>query len=276
MTHTSTPTRIIISGTVDMPPENVEPALAAGRELIEGALTEPGCLDYDWCPEPTTPGRIRVYERWESEAALAAHFQSPLVSPHARNPGRVRHHGGRYRKIPGRRPGTGIRRNRHRPRRFLFDQRKLNSGGPMLEDEYAIHQLVARYADAVNRRSEADWAATWAEDAVWNLTQASASGRDNIVAMWVGAMANFPFVAQLVQNGTVEVTGSTASGRFYITEHLKFADGNGMFNIGVYQDKFVKTAEGWRFQERHYAVLYNDGGSGNMSGEASPYPALIG
>lgn len=70
------PTRIIISGTVDLPPENLEAALAAGKPLIEGALTEEGCLDYDWCPEPLTPGRLRVFERWESEEALAAHFQT--------------------------------------------------------------------------------------------------------------------------------------------------------------------------------------------------------
>ena len=32
------------------------------------------------------------------------------------------------------------------------------------EDEVAIHALVARYADAVTRREEKDWGATWAED----------------------------------------------------------------------------------------------------------------
>lgn len=68
-------TRIIISGTIDMPPENVAPALESARPLIEGALEEPGCLDYDWCPDPRIPGRIRVFERWESEETLAGHFQ---------------------------------------------------------------------------------------------------------------------------------------------------------------------------------------------------------
>ena len=68
-------TRIIISGTIDMPPENVAPALESAQPLIEGALTEPGCLDYDGCPDPRIPGRIRVFERWESEEALAGHFQ---------------------------------------------------------------------------------------------------------------------------------------------------------------------------------------------------------
>lgn len=70
-----TDTRIIISGTVDLPPDRLEEALAAARPLIEGALGEAGCLDYDWCPDPYHPGRLRVFERWESEAALAAHFR---------------------------------------------------------------------------------------------------------------------------------------------------------------------------------------------------------
>jgi len=69
-----TTTRIIISGTVDLPPEKVDEALKTAKPLIEGALTEKGCLDYDWCPDPLIPGRIRVFERWESEADLKAHF----------------------------------------------------------------------------------------------------------------------------------------------------------------------------------------------------------
>jgi quinol monooxygenase YgiN len=65
---------IIISGTIDLDPAQLEAALAAGRPLIEGALGQDGCLDYDWCPDPRHPGRIRVFERWRDEASLARHF----------------------------------------------------------------------------------------------------------------------------------------------------------------------------------------------------------
>ncbi len=67
---------IIISGTIDIDSANMVAAMAAGRPLIEGALTESGCLDYDWCPDPLNPGRIRVFERWVDEASLASHFES--------------------------------------------------------------------------------------------------------------------------------------------------------------------------------------------------------
>ena len=67
---------IIISGTIDLDPDKLDAALAAGKPLIEGALTQDGCLDYDWCPEPLTTGRIRVFERWRDEQSLANHFQN--------------------------------------------------------------------------------------------------------------------------------------------------------------------------------------------------------
>ena len=56
------------------------------------------------------------------------------------------------------------------------------------------------------------------------------TGKDAIVELWVNAMAGFPFVAQLIQNGTTEINGDTATGRWYIVEHIqtteKDSDGN--------------------------------------------------
>lgn len=146
----------------------------------------------------------------------------------------------------------------------------------MIEDDMAIRDLVYRYADAVCRRDEAAWADTWADDGLWCLPGAPAArGKEAIVALWVGAMAGFPFVAQIVNYGTLQIDGDRASGRWYLTENIKFVDGGGMHNIGTYQDKYVKTADGWKFSERHYAILYNDEGKGDMSGTSNPYPELI-
>lgn len=72
---------IIISGTVDLDPEQLPAALEAARPLIEGARAQPGCLDYDWCPDPLRAGRVRVFERWTDEAALAAHFAGDWYRP---------------------------------------------------------------------------------------------------------------------------------------------------------------------------------------------------
>ena len=87
-----------------------------------------------------------------------------------------------------------------------------------MSDEYAIRQLVEKYADAVNRVDKDDWASTWCEDSEWDLSSMPAvTGKDAIVELWVNAMAGFPFVAQLIQNGTTEINGDTATGRWSVS-----------------------------------------------------------
>ncbi len=41
---------------------------------------EEGCLDYVASADPAEPGRVVVFERWESEAHLAAHFGTPHIA----------------------------------------------------------------------------------------------------------------------------------------------------------------------------------------------------
>lgn len=67
---------IIIAGTIDLDPNRLEDALSSAHHLIAGARTEDGCLDYTWAPDPLTPGRIYVYERWQDSDSLAGHFAS--------------------------------------------------------------------------------------------------------------------------------------------------------------------------------------------------------
>ncbi len=68
---------IIIAGTIAIDPEKREAALAAGRELEAATRRQPGCLDYVWTVDGLSESTIYVYERWESEEALAAHFKRP-------------------------------------------------------------------------------------------------------------------------------------------------------------------------------------------------------
>lgn len=38
---------------------------------------EPGCLVYCFAADPVVPDLIQVYELWQDEASLAAHFEHP-------------------------------------------------------------------------------------------------------------------------------------------------------------------------------------------------------
>jgi quinol monooxygenase YgiN len=65
---------IVIAGEVDFPPENREAALGGAKNLIEMALAEKGCRHYAWTADPHRPGRVHVFEEWETAEDLAAHL----------------------------------------------------------------------------------------------------------------------------------------------------------------------------------------------------------
>ena len=68
---------IIIAGKVDLNPEKREAALTAGCPHMEATRAQKGCLDYVWSADLLVPGRVYVYERWQSQEDLAAHLAGP-------------------------------------------------------------------------------------------------------------------------------------------------------------------------------------------------------
>ena len=123
--------------------------------------------------------------------------------------------------------------------------------------ELEIRGLVARYADAVSRRDEDAFGATFATDGEWQILGNVAEGREKVVALWKSLMENFPFVVQLVTGGIIEVDGERATGKWYITEHNRLAKGGAILAIGVYVDDYVREGGRWCFARRRFAPLYN-------------------
>ena len=68
---------VIINAVIDLEPDRVERAILDAQPHIAASRGEAGCVAYDWALDPATPGRIHVYEEWESEDALAGHFRDP-------------------------------------------------------------------------------------------------------------------------------------------------------------------------------------------------------
>lgn len=68
--------KVIIAGCVDFEnPEDVKEMIQAAKPHIDGALEEDGCIAYDWTEDHLIPGRVHVYEEWESSETLEAHLQ---------------------------------------------------------------------------------------------------------------------------------------------------------------------------------------------------------
>ncbi|GAA0390653.1 antibiotic biosynthesis monooxygenase [Acrocarpospora corrugata] len=61
---------IIVAGKLYVDPGAREAYLAGCQLLVEEARRTPGCLDFAMAADALEPGRINVFERWDSDEAL--------------------------------------------------------------------------------------------------------------------------------------------------------------------------------------------------------------
>jgi quinol monooxygenase YgiN len=71
---------IVIAGHVALDPAQREAAVAAAREMMRETRREKGCISYAFSADLDEPGRFRIFEEWESDEALRAHFASPHMA----------------------------------------------------------------------------------------------------------------------------------------------------------------------------------------------------
>ena len=126
-------------------------------------------------------------------------------------------------------------------------------------DDLAIRDLVHRYADAGTHRDLDRWLSCFADDAVWDLGRAKAEGRDAIAALFTKAMANMAAMVQVVHNGASVAAGDgdRGTGRWYIEERYRLADGAPGVLSAHYDDEYVCGVDGeWRFARRTLTIQY--------------------
>jgi len=71
---------IVIAGTVQVHPDMRDEALRAAIAMARATRAEPGCRAYRFTTDLEDPAIICIFEEWETEAALAAHFQTPHMA----------------------------------------------------------------------------------------------------------------------------------------------------------------------------------------------------
>ena len=65
---------VIINGTVDFNPADAAVVLQQTADLMAQTRAQKGCRHYVWSLDPAVPGRVYVYENWQSVEDLAAHL----------------------------------------------------------------------------------------------------------------------------------------------------------------------------------------------------------
>ena len=60
---------VIVAGHITVEPQQRESYLAGCVRIVEQARRAVGCLDVAICADLVDPGRVNIFERWESQAA---------------------------------------------------------------------------------------------------------------------------------------------------------------------------------------------------------------
>ena len=71
---------IVVAGRVAIDPAKRDEGIRAATEVVEETAKEAGCISYTFSADLTDPGTFRIFEEWESQAALDAHFTTPHMA----------------------------------------------------------------------------------------------------------------------------------------------------------------------------------------------------
>jgi hypothetical protein len=138
--------------------------------------------------------------------------------------------------------------------------------GLTAEDNVAIRQLVTRYAYALDSASNgATLADLFAADGELVIAGKSFKGRDAIAEVgkrgWADGQRPANAASHFLTNHIVEMSANGPVGKqFMIKAELALdrGPGKGFTMGGHYQDQYVRTPAGWRFQRRVFIADEND------------------
>jgi quinol monooxygenase YgiN len=63
---------VVVAGHVVVDPEERDDYLTGCVEVVRQARRAPGCLDFSLSADLLEPGRVNIFERWESVTAVQA------------------------------------------------------------------------------------------------------------------------------------------------------------------------------------------------------------
>jgi quinol monooxygenase YgiN len=71
---------LIVLAKAHVGADAMDAATAAIAEMVAASNAEDGCIAYAFTQDVLQPGTIHIVEKWQDEAALAAHFATPHMA----------------------------------------------------------------------------------------------------------------------------------------------------------------------------------------------------
>ena len=137
-----------------------------------------------------------------------------------------------------------------------------------LTDRQALVDLTVAYSYALDDRRFDDLDDVFLPDATAELGWLL-EGRDAIKDRIRDALVPLDASQHLVATHQVRLDGGRATGRCYLqAQHVRTGtDGGPLFMVGGrYDDRYLRTADGWRIAHRALIVLWTDGNPAVLGG----------
>lgn len=139
-----------------------------------------------------------------------------------------------------------------------------------LLDEQAIVAVALRYCRALDTNDWASLADVFLPDATAVLGgPPELNGLDEITARCSSALAPLDDSQHMVSNHEVEIDSDTATHRCYLqAQHIRRdAEGGPNYIVaGRYEDRMLRTGDGWRITHRTLLVMWTDGNLAVVAG----------
>ena len=123
-----------------------------------------------------------------------------------------------------------------------------------LSDQFAIRDMIVRYANALDSRSFEWLDEIFTPDAYIDYrAMGGIDGQFPDVKKWLSeVLPNFPAYSHLIGNFDVTIAGDTASSRILCFNPMVLdAEQKQILFCGLwYDDEFVRTPDGWRMTRR--------------------------
>lgn len=125
-----------------------------------------------------------------------------------------------------------------------------------ISDRMEIEDLIVEYAHIIDQQEFTRLREIFVEDALidYSVMGGPRGSREEIIKFLSESLVFFKNTQHMISNYRIRVTGDHATGRIMCFNPMELnlpEQGNPVFFIGLwYEDKYLRTPEGWRISER--------------------------
>lgn len=147
------------------------------------------------------------------------------------------------------------------------------------DDVQALTELIFRYAYALDGRHWDQLRQLFTDDVELDYGLGPENvirGADAFVAGSRAALEKMDATHHMFTNQIFDIEGDRATGKYYMhAQHMKLdAEGGVLHTLGgIYNDDFIRTAEGWKICRRSYRAIWGRGNNSFNPGFRSDEPS---